>query len=362
MRTGDIKRPSDDEAIEAIAAAWLAQCDGGLTKEEDAEFVRWRAADPRHEAAVARLEGAWASLQQLRDFRPLAARHPDVDLLQARPERRHRRTRFPAFATVALAASIVFAAVWWIAGTTRATAQQRYATTVDGYERMALEDGSLLELNANSEVVVRFTATERRVRLERGEAHFTVAKNPVRPFLVEAGTVSVRAIGTAFNVRLGPSDVEVLVTEGSVQVAPEGERVVPSMPTLPSPPAREQRIPVLLLAANERALISTARAVSSAVLTSPVVEKVAPDVVRSVLAWQGPRLTFSDTPLAEAIAQFNRHNQVQIELADADLGALPIGGSFRPDNVDAFVRLLTADNDITEERPDPRRIVLRRQK
>jgi transmembrane sensor len=362
MRTGDIKRPSDDEAIEATAAAWLAQSDGGLTKEETAEFVCWRTADPRHEAAVVRLEGAWSSLQQLRDFRPLAARHPDVDLLQGRPEYRYRRSRLPAFATVALAASIMFAAVWWLAGTTRAAAQQRYATTADGYERMILEDGSLLELNANSEVIVRFTTAQRRVRLERGEAHFTVAKNPLRPFLVEAGTVAVRAIGTAFNVRLGVSDVEVLVTEGRVGVVSERERVVQSVPSPSSPPAPEQRLPVLLLAANERALISTVRAIPSTVLTAPVVEKVAPDVVRAMLAWQGPRLTFSDTPLAEAIAQFNRHNQVQIELADAELGALPIGGSFRPDNVDAFVRLLTADNDIAEDRPDARRIVLRRRK
>ena len=106
-------RPSESEAIEATAAAWLAQRDDELSPEGEREFAQWRAADPRHEAAVARLEGAWSALQQLRDFRPEAARHPDSDLLRGQIANRRRRIVFPAFATAALAASIAVAAFWW---------------------------------------------------------------------------------------------------------------------------------------------------------------------------------------------------------------------------------------------------------
>ncbi|MBI4662433.1 MAG: hypothetical protein HY735_26750 [Verrucomicrobia bacterium] len=110
-------------------------------------------------------------------------------------------------------------------------------------------------------------------------------------------------------------------------------------------------------------LIPTVRvSAAPASIAPPVIEKVTPEAVREALAWQGPRLVFVDTPLADAIAQFNRRNPVQLELADAELGALPIGGSFRAENVEAFVRLLASGNDIAVERPDAARIILRKAK
>jgi len=359
-------RPSDAEAIEASAAAWLAQRDDGLTSEQAAEFAQWRGADVRHETAVARLEATWAALQQLREYRPGAARHPDRDLLRA-PATRRRVLPFPALAaTVALAASLLIAALWRFSGPTRRpdSAPQTHATTVDGYERVSLADGSIVELNSASEVSVSFSPAERRVRLVRGEAHFTVAKNPARPFLVEAGAVAVRAVGTAFNVRLGAKDVEVLVTEGKVVVAEgrssRGDEAV-SSPTSSSLVTSAATSQVTPLAANERLVIPAAPSHAALATVVPsLVEKVTPELVREALAWQGPRLVFVDTPLADAVAQFNRRNPVQLELADAELGALPIGGSFCAENVDAFVRLLASGGDVTVERPTPTRIVLRK--
>ncbi|MDO8539476.1 MAG: FecR domain-containing protein [Opitutaceae bacterium] len=365
MKRNDCPRPSDDEAIEATAAAWLAQRDDGLSTVDKADFAQWRAADARHEKAAARLETTWATLQQLRDFRPEARLHPDRDLLRTRSTVRRVRP-FPATAAAALAASLVLAAAWWYTGSGHVAElpPHRYATTADGYERVVLEDGSLLELNSSSEVTVQFTPAARRVRLVRGEAHFTVAKNQERPFMVEAGAVAVRAVGTAFNVRLGPSDVEVLVTEGKVEVGSEVDRVVPNAVSEARNPAQArwgQRAPPsgTFLIANERAVVPIA---AMKAISPPVVERLAPEAVRAALAWQGPRLVFVDTPLAEAVAQFNRRSHVQLVLADAELESLPIGGSFRPENVDAFVRLLAAGNDIVAEQTDPARIVLRKGK
>jgi transmembrane sensor len=84
-------------------------------------------------------------------------------------------------------------------------------------ERLALPDGSRVELKDGSEVVVQYSASERRVKLTGGEAHFTVWKDKTRPFIVNAAGVEVRAVGTAFNVRLEAKSVEVLVTEGRVE-------------------------------------------------------------------------------------------------------------------------------------------------
>ncbi|MEO6568303.1 MAG: FecR domain-containing protein [Opitutaceae bacterium] len=352
----DEARPSDREAIEATAAAWLAQRDAEFSARDEEEFARWRAADPRHEAAVNRLEAVWASLQQLRDYRPEAKMHPDRDLLRGHVAVRRRRW-VPVLATCALAASLAVAALWWSgrAHFGRKSAEPRYATTVDGYERVMLEDGSLVELNANTEVRVSFTPAERRVRLLKGEAHFTVAKNIARPFNVAVGGVTVRAVGTAFNVRLGEKQIEVLVTEGKVKI---GESANPTDIAIPGV------TPIsTVLSANHRVFIPvTTDASSTAPSAAPSVEKVAPDAIRAALAWQGPQLVFVDTPLAEAAAQFNQRNAVQLVVADAELAALPIGGSFRAENIDGFVRLLASDNEIVVERPEPNRIVLRRAK
>lgn len=359
-------RPSDDESIAATAAAWLAQRDDTLTPPEAEAFARWCAADPRHEAAVARLENTWAALQPLRDFRPAAARHPDRDLLAAPADARTRGQliAFPIGARAlafAAAAALMLAVGWWTLRPA-SSADVHYATTAGGYERIMLADGSVLELNGGTAAAVTYTPTARRVRLERGEAHFTVAKNPARPFWVEAGGVAVRAVGTAFNVRLGARDVEVLVTEGKVSVS---KAAGPALIAAPLAAAEPRRSPDTFLTANERTIIPTLRATTSTLLVSPPaprVEHVAPEVIRDALAWQGPRLVFVDTPLAEVVAQFNRRNTLQLVLADPALATLPVGGSFRPENVEAFVRLLESGGDIAVERTDPFHLVLRRAK
>lgn len=334
-----------DEAIEASAAAWLAERDAGLTAEDLAAFAAWRAADPRHEAAVVRLEGAWRELQVLREFRPEARMHPDRDLL-SRPHRAPV-VRFPALAaTAALAACVTLLAAWvWLrpAPAPVPTPHLRYATTVGGFQRMTLPDGSVVALNANTEIRERFTAGERRVALLRGEATFQVVRQPTRPFIVEADGVAVQALGTAFNVRLGSGRVDVLVTEGRVRVDTPAElqHVAPAIPEL---------------TVGQRATLPT----SSAVAVAPaVVQSVSAAIIREELAWQEPKLVFVETPLAEVVRQFNARNRVQLELAEPGLGGVPVGGSFRPDNVEAFVRLLTSNERIEAERAGADRIVLR---
>lgn len=335
-----------DEAVDATAAAWLAERDAGLSADDAAAFAAWRAADPRHEAAVARLEQSWAALQTLREFRPDARVHPDRDLL-ARPAQA-QVIPFPTLAAAGLAACITLVAAWlWLRPASAEPAlagHVHYATTVGGYQRMTLPDGSIVDLNANSELRERFTAGERRVALLRGEATFQVVKNASRPFIVEADGVAVQAVGTAFNVRLRAGQVDVLVTEGRVRV---------------DAPKKVQHLTAALpeLTVGQRVTLPTASAVEVA---PPVVQNVSAAVIREELAWQEPKLVFVETPLAEVVRQFNARNRVQLELGEPELGTLPVGGSFRADNVEAFVRLITSSEQIEAVRAPGERIVLRR--
>jgi transmembrane sensor len=334
-----------------MAAAWLAQRDEGLTAEEAADFAKWQEADPRHAAAVSRLEQSWALLQPLREFRPEARVHPDRDLL-AGTRRPGRILSFPRVAAgVGIAAAVAFGVFYFRAAPPPAPSQlvspavETYATTTDGYQRVTLSDGSVLELNASSEARVEMLPAVRHVQLVRGEGHFSVAKNPRRPFIVHAGGLDVRAVGTAFNVRLAGRDVEVLVTEGRVHLDRQAKGAA-DQGSLPDLSAGDQ-----LLVQGEPAAGAT-----------PAVEHVASEVMQKALAWQGPRLRFVDTPLAKAVAEFNAHNRTQIELGDADLAATPVDGNFRADNVEAFIRLFEINpaSTIRVERVTPVRIVLRR--
>ncbi len=219
------------------------------------------------------------------------------------------------------------------------TPQQAFATAPSGYQRLQLPDNSLVQLNGATALTVEFSRAERRVALAEGEAHFSVAKDTVRPFVVQARRIRVCAVGTAFNVRLTDTGVDVLVTEGIVRI----ER--------PADPAGP-----IVLAANERTTVSDQPEPSAA----PVIERVEPAAIRAVLAWQEPQFIFVESPLGEVIGRFNARNRVQLVLGDATLAARMVGGTFRPDDVEMFLRLLEGSGEITLDRSDPTRVVLHR--
>jgi transmembrane sensor len=351
-----------DDPIEEVASDWLTQRAEGFSSTQKHEFERWCRADPRHAAAVARLEAACALLEKMPLVR--AELQPVVEF-PVKPRVIAPVKKFPVLRmVVAAAAAVALAALgWWQWARTQPSAQI-YATSAGGYERVVLADSSVVELNANSEVRVDLLPQERRVALVRGEAHFTVARDTARPFIVSAHGVAVRAVGTAFNVRLAPTSVEVLVTEGKVSVS-EVERVDPNALTAsadPKPTRWGQRVPPpdTLLSANERTLITFAPSKSALPAPpAPGVEKISSDALRAALSWQERKLAFSDTPLRDVVAQFNRRNRLQLVISDPSLAERPVGGTFAADNVEGFVRLLENSGTITIERRDEMTVILR---
>ncbi len=337
MKLSENHGGGDAAAIEAEAMAWLAEREEGFAPGRAAAFEAWRRRDPRHAAAVAELEQVLAQLDGLAAHREEVNAHFDR-VSPAPPPGRATPAPEPAFlgwravAWAGLAAALIFGAFLGFRARPSALGPEtRYATTTAGYERARLADGSTLELNTASAARVQFTAAERRVELESGEAHFEVAHDTARPFVVKAGGVAVRAVGTAFNVRFVAGAVEVTVTEGKVAV----ERVAPGAPSAAP----------TLLAAHERLALPLAAAGPA-----PVIEPLDPADVRAVLAWQRRVTDFSDTPLAEVIARFNRHNSLQLVITDPALESRRIGGMFALDDVEAFVRLLERDGIIRAER------------
>lgn len=333
--------PDELRRIDLAAAEWLIKQDRGFTPAEQDEFFQWLAADPRHGEWLARHRATWRDLNSLVQWCPEHSAEPNPDLL-APAKFNRQRARLVWFWSGALAAAAGLALVFTVWNQPKAApraAPVPVELTAQAYERRVLEDGSVVELNRGARVAVDYTGTERRLRLLQGEALFTVAKNAARPFIVHVAGIDVRAIGTAFNVRLGADDVAVLVTSGRVQVAP--------------PPVRESAhaatvaatvIPVL--EAGDSVVVPLAATAANL----PQVTRLTQTEVARQLIWQPKLLDFRSTPLAEVVAEFNRHGGPRIVIADPQLESLPVVLSFRSDNVEGFVRLLEMTAEVRAER------------
>jgi len=331
---------SDSDAISAQASDWLVRRDRGLSASEQDEYLQWLRADARHTAALSQHEATLRRLMRLGEWQPLQSDDPNPDLFA--PTRRKSRRFF--YSALAAAAIALAAGTWWLQAPNPAPPAAVAKSYLRVNEHQALPDGSLVELKDGSRIAVDFSAATRRVRLT-GEAHFTVTKNPARPFIVETSGVAVCAVGTAFNVRQDSAAVEVVVTEGTVRIDSPAEAV--------SSTSSLTQVPAPLVSAGHRVTVPLAAA-------APQVSAATPDEIAELLSWQAPRLQFLETPLAEAVAEFNRHNRQQLTLARQELGAIPIGGTFRVNNVEGFVRLLETTLGVQVLSRTPDRIVLAR--
>lgn len=330
------------DAFDEAAAAWLYEREEGFTPARAAAFAEWCQRDPRHAEAVARMERTLALLDELPAHRaPLEARLADIPTAAApRESSRIIPFRRPAW-LVGLAAALVIGLGLWGVAALRPTGGEYYATDGTAQRSLVLPDGSVMDINVGSGVSVRFTAAERRVSLNKGEAHFQVAHDAARPFVVVADGVAVRAVGTAFNVRLARGAVDVLVVEGKIKVGRDSQ---PSA-TLDAP----------LLQAGERTQVSR-----DDVSAAPKIEKLDAVAIRELLAWENPMTNFEDVPLRDVIGRFNRRHTTQLVLEDAELGERKVGGILSLDQVDAFARLLERDGDVVVDRGTAGQIRLRR--
>jgi transmembrane sensor len=342
-------RPGGQPKVPRLALEWLAKKDRGLTQAETTQFTLWLAADPAHRAEFAIAEAAWRRMDALADIPVLEA---EAEILFARAQRRRRRNWF-ALSAATLAAAASLAVAFFTAGPTER--EERSATlakaplpvssfnTLDGSARVQeLPDGSVVELNGDSLIEVDFTPTHRNVRLLRGEAHFTVAKNPERPFWVSNRTVAVRAVGTAFNVRVESAQVDVIVTEGVVSLTEQADG--------------KERGTAPKAAAGTRAIIALDEPGPA---TGWRLSEPSQEEIEQILAWRSPRLTFESTPLGEVITAFNQQNRHQLRLGDPTLEARTLTGSFRANNLPGFIRLLQSTLGVEAERISDDETVLR---
>jgi len=351
----------DSAAIRHAAAEWKSRADAGLSPREEADLAAWPGADSRHRAALARFDLVWEKFD-----RPFHAGATDELLKELDVRARRRRRRRAISAVAGLMVLLAVGSVWHFAGQPEVVATKpALATNAVLFlpERRTLPDGSVAELRNGAEIAVDFSPAFRRVALKRGEVHFQVTKDVKRPFIVSAGGVEARAVGTAFTVELRSAAVEVLVTEGRVSV----NQAVPSAAASVAGQLQPESVsePLAVLDAGRSIVVD----IASQQATPPLVTDVDAADLKDRLSWRAPRVEFTRTSLAEAVAVLNGYaagrrsageRSVQFIIDDPALNDVRVSGLFRVDKTDAFVGLLKSGFGIDAEFRGDSEIVLRK--
>ena len=328
MRRPD-KTTTQSVAIEA--KRWVVKLDD-LAPIEQRGLERWLEESDAHREAFEAAKQEWQSLAFLQQLRndPVADGDPWV------ARKRVRRKRLRSY-VLPLAAAASIAATALVIGwslLTPAVYHAEYYTAIGEQQDVSLPDGSSIMLNTSTRLNVQFSDERRGVFLDAGEAHFEVAHDPNRPFVVITSVGLVRAVGTAFTVYVDDEQAEVTVTDGVVEVSQVPERLVVAAPVTELPESRAGSAQKLGKGYN--ATISDAIEVAAFVDT---------EVLERKLSWHHGMLEFVNTPLRDVIAEAGRYTEKTLVIEDSELESYPVTVIARTDNIEGLLKNLDISTD-----------------
>ena len=304
----------DEHLLLAAADWWTRLRDPQAAEASVEQWLDWTAQDERHLAAFEHIAAFGEGLglldaatrhRLLAEFAPVR-----TPVAAAAP----RRRGWPAAAAAAVLALLIGGgALLWGGLGGAAVTTATYASAIGQNRAIVLPDGSKVTLGGASRLSVRFADHARHVTLEAGEAYFQVKHDTQHPFEVAAGGITVRDIGTAFDVRRDGSDVAVAVTEGRVRVA-----------------AADDATRALDAGAEQRVAWNAATRTLRLGTTTPEL----------AAGWRQQRLEFVDEPLSVVIASVNRYSAKPVRLDGAAVAALGFTGTVRTDEIDSWLRAL----------------------
>jgi transmembrane sensor len=313
-------RKDREKRVREQAVDWLVRLNGDPSdKELQLAFERWRSEDPVHAEIFARAQ------RVVGDATLLIRREPEFAERAVRAPANRRKT-IASLVTILVAGTGIFLAfdgALWMRADVIAGKGERPV--------LRLNDGSTLQLNAQSAVAYEFTPSERRIVLLRGEAFVEVAPDGNRPFVVEAGAGATTALGTAFDVNLTDDGASVTVLEHAVSVATDTA----------TPPRRVE--------VNEQVNYNQQGRLGDIKPIDPLL----------AVAWRDGRLVFEERTIASVVEEIGRHVPGTILIADATVGARRVSGSFDLSDPVRALQGLTEAFDVKITRFGPYVTILR---
>jgi transmembrane sensor len=342
----DNEQKSRDAIAEQAAERFVANDDGPLGERDSAALLAWLKASPAHIEALLDVSAVVGDLRELRgdpeySVEALAERargegDNTVQPLWSRPIVSGVKAPMPRWRVAALAIGIFATlcvglfSVWNLRSAKpdspfNSSTVLQFETRHGEQRTWRLADNTMLHLNTDSAVTIRYAKTERLAMLSSGQAYFEVAHEPDRAFRVFAGAAEVIAIGTKFDVRLEDHATVVTMVEGRIAVGPS------SMSDSRGANAGEgQPVRFVELGPDQQVKLVTGE-------WPPQIINV--DSQRDT-AWMRRQIVFDHEPLKTVAAEFNRYAQKPIAITSPTLRDLQISGTFATDDIDAFVAFL----------------------
>lgn len=341
----DDRQSSDGRAavtpeIAAEAAAWIASLHSAERNQDmEDDFRAWQKVSSAHREAFESMTDMWQAIPGTEAARAFAEASEREQLKAKRAHRSGWAWAGAAALGVLATASVVLVQQW--------RERDLYVTPIGEQRSVMLADGTRMLLNTASQARVDFSAKQRTVEVNAGEALFEVAKDASRPFVVRIAGSEVVAVGTVFSVRFedGPRQDDALtvtLVEGQVNVRP----------TAGGGDSLRPQEPVTLKPGDRLTLQHDARP------ASPVVDsKVDRPNIERALAWQRHEASFDATPLSDAVAEINRYSRTKIAMSnDVHEANYLITGVYRTGDSAAFANavamlygLKVRENDVRIE-------------
>jgi transmembrane sensor len=339
----------DDDASEAL----VRQVQGQSTIKEEEQLEARLQSDRAFEAAYRRMEGSWAALDRHAET-PEIMRYREEALAYVRRANARRWLDASAIAVsrprvaAAIAGIALAIGIAWLTAPFGYGADQ-YRTGIGEQRIIELDDRSRLALDAATSLRVRYSRDARTVELMQGQAQFSVARDPARPFKVLAGDRVIVAVGTVFTVEFTDHTIRVAMIEGRVAVV--GRTSSPGIALDPVKPGAKSTgtADAIELSAGEGLQVSQ----------SGQTTVTAKADLEAATAWREGKLIFRGEELGEAVSRVNRYSHVQIAILDKSLAAHRISGVFEAGDSRGFVDAVRQYLPVTVDSSEADRISLR---
>lgn len=350
--------PNDKPTLEEQASqAFLQPLQGEWSAADQAALEARLSTDPAYAKAYGKADRMWRALGTHAGS-PELMRHREEAIAYARQVsgrrwltvNRERRRRWQV-AVAAAGIMFILAGAWLISPFGYLPGD--YRTAIGEQRSVELEDQSRIIMDAATRLRVRYSDDARLIELKEGQAQFSVARDPTRPFKVKVGDRTVVALGTIFTVEYVGQRVRVAMMEGRVAVVtdPQSPEPAPSRRARPTRAGQDQMLsqqPGAGVAQVARNLIELTAGEAMLVARDGRVVVDEADI-EAATAWQEGKVIFRAEPLGEAVARLNRYSEVRIEVADPTLAAEPISGVFETGNAARFVAALSRSLPVESE-------------
>jgi len=339
----------DAEASEVF----VQRLQGEWTPKHQADLEGRLSNDRAFAQAYARVEQSWSGIDKYGETPEIMGYREEAMAYARRANARRWRRRSSyaphrwRLAAVLAVVAVALGVAWQLSPYGYTPGQ--YRTGIGEQRIVELADHSRIALDAATSLQVRYTKDARIVELRQGQAQFSVAHDPGRPFKVVAGDRTIVAVGTVFTVEFMDRQIHVAMMEGRVAVLSQGNPRSASTTSSGAEPSKMGEAGAVELSAGEELRVSR----EGRTILTPQAD------LEAATAWREGKVIFRTEPLGEAVRRVNRYSRVQIVVADEALAARHISGVFEAGDTEGFLSAIERYLPVTADSTESDRIVLR---